>query len=78
MSDPTTPNITTDTHPDSNPNFNKEDLVQELDQLTKTMHDAEKTRTLEEQVAYLKSKGIDPSKTYAKWDEDSEEDQTQI
>ncbi len=77
MSEPT-PNIATDTHPDSNPNFNREDLVQELDQLTKTMHDAEKTRTLEEQVAYLKSQGIDPSKTYAKWDDESEEDQTQI
>lgn len=45
-----------------------------LDNLTETMRDAEKSRTLEEQVAYLKSQGIDPSKTYAKWDDDENED----
>lgn len=38
------------------------------------MHQAEKKRTLEEQVAYLKSQGIDPAKTYAKWDDDKEDD----
>ncbi|STZ56317.1 Uncharacterised protein [Moraxella lacunata] len=52
-----------------NPSIN----TQELDKLTNTMHDAEKSRTLEEQVAYLKSQGIDPSKTYAKWDDEPEE-----
>lgn len=52
-----------------NPSIN----TQELDKLTDTMHDAEKSRTLEEQVAYLKSQGIDPSKTYAKWDDEPEE-----
>ncbi|STZ08234.1 Uncharacterised protein [Moraxella caprae] len=52
-----------------NPSIN----TQELDKLTDTMHDAEKSRTLEEQVAYLKSQGINPSKTYAKWDDDPEE-----
>ncbi|OPH38890.1 hypothetical protein [Moraxella equi] len=52
---------------------NTQELTQGLDTLTNTMHDAEKSRTLEEQVAYLKSQGIDPSKTYAKWDDEPEE-----
>lgn len=47
---------------------------EQLDSLTDVMHDAEKSRTLEEQVAYLKSQGIDPSKTYAKWDDDDDDD----
>lgn len=57
-----------------NPNTNTQELAQKLDTLTDTMHDAEKSRTLEEQVAYLKSQGIDPSKTYAKWDDDEDEE----
>lgn len=53
----------------------RDDLdIQQLDDLKDTMHQAEKKRTLEEQVAYLKSKGIDPSKTYAKWDDDKDDD----
>ncbi|MDO4896970.1 MAG: hypothetical protein Q3971_06355 [Moraxella sp.] len=48
--------------------------IKKLDDLKDTMHQAEKKRTLEEQVAYLKSKGIDPSKTYAKWDDDKDDD----
>lgn len=51
----------------------KQDITH-LDNLIDTMHQAEKTRTLEEQVAYLKSKGIDPSKTYQTWDDDEKED----
>lgn len=51
-----------------------EQLQQELDGLTNVMHDAEKSRTLEEQVAYLKSQGIDPSTTYAKWDDEKTDD----
>lgn len=43
-------------------------------QLQDIMHQADKKRTLEEQVAYLKSQGIDPKDTYAKWDDDEEED----
>ena len=54
----------------SNQTISKE----QLDSLTDVMHDAEKSRTLEEQVAYLKSQGIDPSKTYAKWDDDDGDD----
>lgn len=49
-------------------------LTEHFDELADTMHDAEKSRTLEEQVAYLKSQGIDPSKTYAKWDDDEPEE----
>lgn len=56
------------------PSTNTQELTQELDTLTNTMHDAEKSRTLEEQVAYLKSQGIDPSKTYAKWDDGEDEE----
>lgn len=52
---------------------NHDKLLDGLDELADTMHQAEKKRTLEEQVAYLKSKGIDPSKTYAKWDDDKDD-----
>lgn len=50
----------------------KEDLAH-LNDLIDTLHDAEKTRTLEEQVAYLKSIGKDPSKTYRDWDNNEED-----
>lgn len=46
--------------------------IKKLDELQQTMHHAEKKRTLEEQVEYLKSQGIDPAKSYAKWEEDDE------
>lgn len=49
-----------------------DEQIKEFDKLQEIMHDAEKKRTLEEQVAYLKSHGIDPAKTYAKWDDDQE------
>ncbi|WP_064644087.1 hypothetical protein [Moraxella catarrhalis] len=48
--------------------------IEQFDQLSDTMHDAEKKRTLEEQVEYLKGQGIDPSKSYAKWDDDKKEE----
>lgn len=48
--------------------------IQEFDELSDKMHQVQKKRTLEEQVAYLKSQGIDPAKTYAKWDDDEDED----
>lgn len=48
--------------------------IEKFDALQDSMHDAQKKRTLEEQVAYLKSQGIDPAKTYAKWDDEDEED----
>lgn len=55
-------------------NENHQVSKESLDNLTDTMHEAEKSRTLEEQVVYLKSQGIDPSKTYAKWDDDEKDD----
>lgn len=45
-----------------------------LDALKRTLHQAEKKRTLEEQVAYLKSQGIDPAKSYRTWDDEEEGD----
>lgn len=50
-------------------------LKQDIDKLVDTLHNAEKSRTLEEQVAYLKSQGIDPAKSYKKWDDDKEEEE---
>lgn len=55
-------------------NQNTTDLKQELNELTEKMHSAEKKRTLEEQVAYMKSRGIDPAASYAKWDDDDKVD----
>lgn len=51
-----------------------DEQIKKFDGLSDSMHKAEKSRTLEEQVAFLKSQGIDPAKTYAKWDDDEEED----
>lgn len=48
--------------------------IKNLDDLIETLHDAQKPRTLEEQIAYLKSKGIDPSQTYQEWDDEKEDD----
>lgn len=45
-----------------------------FDALSETMHQADKKRTLEEQVAYLKSQGIDPAKSYKKWDDEEQKD----
>lgn len=49
--------------------------LEHLDELIDTMRDAEKPRTLEEQVAYLKSKGINPSNTYQEWDDAPKEEE---
>lgn len=54
-------------------NLENEIIKENLDNLSDIMHDAEKSRTLEEQVAYLKSRGVDPSKTYATWDDEEDE-----
>lgn len=44
--------------------------IQELDELISTLHAAEKNRTLEEQVAYMKTRGIDPATSYQEWDDE--------
>lgn len=59
----------------THPNTDIDQEIQAFDELSDTMHQAEKKRTLEEQVAYLKSKGIDPAKSYAKWDDDKQDDE---
>lgn len=53
---------------------NTDPTIKDLDDLIDTLHDAQKPRTLEEQVAYLKSKGINPAQTYQEWDDEKEED----
>lgn len=60
--------MTTDT------NSTLREQIEKFDELSEAMHDAEKKRTLEEQVEYLKKQGINPSKTYTKWDDDKEEE----
>lgn len=47
--------------------------IHHLDELIETMHDAEKSRTFEEQVAYLKAKGIDPAKNFKEWDDEQDD-----
>lgn len=56
------------------PNNDLKDDIHHLDELIETMHDAEKSRTFEEQVAYLKTKGIDPAKNFKRWDDDKQDD----
>ncbi len=51
-----------------------EALKQELNQLEETMHDAEQFHTLEEQVADMKRRGIDPKKSYKEWDDHKDDD----
>ena len=54
-------------------NNNDHKLKQEINQLEDTMHDADQYHTLEEQVADMKRRGIDPSSTYKKWDDEKKE-----
>ena len=54
----------------------REELKKEIAELEKTMHDTEQFHTLEEQVADMKRRGLDPSKTYNDWD-DKEKDEGQ-
>lgn len=52
----------------------RDELSQELEQLEQAMHDTEQFHTLEEQVADMKRRGIDPSKAYNDWDEKENDD----
>ena len=47
-------------------------LKSELESLEKTMHDASQFHTLEEQVADMKRRGIDPTKAYKDLDRKEE------
>lgn len=55
-------------------NSKRNELMSDIDKQAETMHDADQFHTLEEQVADMKRRGIDPSKTYKDWDEEEEED----
>lgn len=55
-------------------NSERDELNHEIEKLEETMHDAEQFHTLEEQVADMKRRGIDPSTTYQDWDEEEKED----
>ncbi len=55
-------------------NSKRDELKQEIDGLEKSMHDADQFHTLEEQVADMKRRGVDPSETYKKWDDEKEDD----
>ena len=49
-------------------------LNEELNKLEDSMHEARQFRTLEEQVADMKRRGINPSENFKKWDDDEEDD----
>ncbi|WP_350562727.1 hypothetical protein [Psychrobacter sp. CAL346-MNA-CIBAN-0220] len=55
-------------------NSKRDELKQDIDKLEKAMHDSEQFHTLEEQIADMKRRGIDPSKTYNDWDEEEKDD----
>lgn len=50
-----------------------DELKKEIDDLEKKMYDASQFRTLEEQVADMKRRGIDPSKAYKDLDRKEED-----
>jgi hypothetical protein len=55
-------------------NSKSDELKHEIDGLEKTMHDADQFRTLEEQVADMKRRGIDPSQAYKDLDRKEEDE----
>ncbi|WP_435949750.1 hypothetical protein [Psychrobacter sp. DM8] len=52
----------------------RDDLRKNIDNLENQMHDADQFRTLEEQVADMKRRGIDPSAAYKDLDRKEEDD----
>ncbi|SNT70807.1 hypothetical protein [Psychrobacter sp. LV10R520-6] len=55
-------------------NSKRDELMSDIDKQAEMMHNADQFHTLEEQVADMKRRGIDPSKTYNDWDEKEKED----
>ncbi|WP_367110347.1 hypothetical protein [uncultured Psychrobacter sp.] len=51
-----------------------DNLKHEIDGLEKAMYDADQFRTLEEQVADMKRRGVDPSKAYKDLDRKAEDE----
>lgn len=56
---------------EQNPHGHKE-LVEEINQLEETMHEVDQNMTLEEKIADMKRRGIDPKDSYKKWDDDKD------
>lgn len=48
-------------------------LVEEITDLEDTMHEADQYKTLEEKIADMKRRGIDPNETYADWGDEEDE-----
>ena len=55
-------------------NAKNDELKREIDGLEKSMHDADQFHTLEEQVADMKRRGIDPSEAYKDLDSKAEDE----
>lgn len=53
---------------------NSTELNSEISELEDSMHEARQFRTLEEQVADMKRRGINPSENFKKWDDDEDDD----
>lgn len=51
-------------------NLDKTAKIQELNALENTMLAVDSSHTLEEQLADMKRRGIDPSKSYKNWDDE--------
>lgn len=49
-------------------------MKQDIEALEQVMHDTEQFNTLEEQVADMKRRGINPSESYDDWDANEKED----
>lgn len=49
------------------------DVTANIDQLEDSMRVTDQFHTLEEQVADMKRRGVDPSKTYKDWDDKKQE-----
>ena len=52
-----------------------EALKHELEDLENVMHETEQFHTLEEQVADMKRRGIDPKSAYKQWDDEKESEE---
>ena len=53
---------------------NSTELNSEISELEDSMHEARQFRTLEEQVADMKRRGINPSENFKKWDDDEDDE----
>lgn len=56
-------------------NSTNEELKTNIGQLEEAMREADQFHTLEEQVADMKRRGVDPSKTYRDWDDKKQEEE---